>query len=51
PKVKVRLVIRAPSQKFKILLIPKVLAYGKSYEHGFMRKRDSQKLYTKSMFG
>ncbi|RRT44595.1 hypothetical protein B296_00044259 [Ensete ventricosum] len=36
------------SQKFKILVIPNVLAHGKSYEHGFMKKRDYQKLCAKS---
>ncbi|RWW39696.1 hypothetical protein BHE74_00054946 [Ensete ventricosum] len=34
-----RSVIRVPSQKFKILVIPDVLAHGKSYEHGFMKKK------------
>ncbi|RZS13766.1 hypothetical protein BHM03_00045378, partial [Ensete ventricosum] len=49
-KVEVRLVLRAPSQKFKILIISNILAYGKSYEHGFMKKYDSYKLCTKSRF-
>ncbi|RRT42212.1 hypothetical protein B296_00054284 [Ensete ventricosum] len=35
------------SWKFKILIIPNVLAHGKSYEHGFMKKRDSHKLCVK----
>ncbi|RRT44964.1 hypothetical protein B296_00039022 [Ensete ventricosum] len=36
------------SRKFKILVIPNVLAHGKSYEHDFMTKRDGHKLYVKS---
>ncbi|RWV80417.1 hypothetical protein GW17_00058311 [Ensete ventricosum] len=32
----------------KILAIPNVLAHGKSYEHGFMKKYDSHKLCAKS---
>ncbi|RZS19204.1 hypothetical protein BHM03_00051567, partial [Ensete ventricosum] len=47
-RVKFRLVFRAPSQKFKILVITDVLAHGKSYEHGCMKKRDNHKLCTKS---
>ncbi|RRT36047.1 hypothetical protein B296_00050026, partial [Ensete ventricosum] len=43
-KVEFRLVFRAPSQKFKILAIPDVLAHGKSYEHGFAKKLDGHKL-------
>ncbi|RZS19287.1 hypothetical protein BHM03_00051661 [Ensete ventricosum] len=43
-----RLIFRALSQKFKILAIPDVLTHGKSYEHGFMKKRDGHKLCTKS---
>ncbi|RWW04576.1 hypothetical protein BHE74_00035953, partial [Ensete ventricosum] len=46
--VNVRLIFHAPSRKFKILPIPNVLAHEKSYEHGFMRKCDGQKLHTKS---
>ncbi|RZS29421.1 hypothetical protein BHM03_00063150, partial [Ensete ventricosum] len=46
--VKFRSVFRAPSWKFKKLAIPDVLAYGKSYEHGFMKKRDDHKLHAKS---
>ncbi|RZS08624.1 hypothetical protein BHM03_00039616, partial [Ensete ventricosum] len=38
----------APSQKFNILAIPNVLARGKSYEHGFMKKYDCHKLCAKS---
>ncbi|RRT34564.1 hypothetical protein B296_00058395, partial [Ensete ventricosum] len=39
-----------PSQKFKILAIPNVLAHGKSYEHGFVKKRDGHKSCVKSSF-
>ncbi|RZS22040.1 hypothetical protein BHM03_00054764, partial [Ensete ventricosum] len=46
--VEFRSVFRAPSRKFKILAIPDVLARGKSYEHGFMKKRDGHKLCAKS---
>ncbi|RRT56180.1 hypothetical protein B296_00014241 [Ensete ventricosum] len=49
-KVEFRSVFRAPSWKFKILSIPNVLAHGKSYEHGFRKKRDDHKLYAKSSF-
>ncbi|RZS05069.1 hypothetical protein BHM03_00035510, partial [Ensete ventricosum] len=41
-------IFRAPSRKFKILVIPNVLANGKSYEHGFVKKCDAHKLCTKS---
>ncbi|RRT31142.1 hypothetical protein B296_00056032, partial [Ensete ventricosum] len=41
-------VFHAPSQKFKILAIHDVLAHGKSYEHGFMKKRDGHKLCEES---
>ncbi|RWW42992.1 hypothetical protein BHE74_00051395, partial [Ensete ventricosum] len=37
----------APSRNFKILAICNVLAHRKSYEHGFVKKCDSHKLYTK----
>ncbi|RZS13183.1 hypothetical protein BHM03_00044730 [Ensete ventricosum] len=37
-KVEVQLKFCASSLKFKILAIPKVLAHGKSYEHGFMKE-------------
>ncbi|RZR93453.1 hypothetical protein BHM03_00021962, partial [Ensete ventricosum] len=30
-------IFRAPSEKFKTLDIPNVLAHGKSYEHGFAK--------------
>ncbi|RWW61837.1 hypothetical protein BHE74_00031082, partial [Ensete ventricosum] len=46
--VEFRSVFRAPTRKFKILAIPIVLAHGKSYEHGFMKKYDGHKLYGKS---
>ncbi|RWV86625.1 hypothetical protein BHE74_00052928, partial [Ensete ventricosum] len=41
---------RAPSHNFKILVIPNVLAHGKSYEHGFAKKRYGHKLCAKSSF-
>ncbi|RWW69708.1 hypothetical protein BHE74_00022673 [Ensete ventricosum] len=47
-KVKFQSVFLAPSRKFKILAIPNVLAHGKSYEYGFMKKCDDHKLCTKS---
>ncbi|RZS05072.1 hypothetical protein BHM03_00035516, partial [Ensete ventricosum] len=47
-EVKFRLVFHAPSQKFKILVIPKVLAHEKSYEHSFTKKCDGHKLCAKS---
>ncbi|RZS05606.1 hypothetical protein BHM03_00036144, partial [Ensete ventricosum] len=43
-----RSVFRVPSQKFKILAIPDILAQGKSYEHGFAKKHDGHKLCEKS---
>ncbi|RRT83494.1 hypothetical protein B296_00001456, partial [Ensete ventricosum] len=49
-KVEFRSIFHAPSQKFKILAIPNVLAHGKSYEHGFVKKCDSHKLCAKSSF-
>ncbi|RWW35698.1 hypothetical protein BHE74_00059331, partial [Ensete ventricosum] len=33
----VRLIFHAPSKKFKILVIPNVLAHEKSYEYGFTK--------------
>ncbi|RZS04912.1 hypothetical protein BHM03_00035321 [Ensete ventricosum] len=39
-RVKFRSVFRVSSQKFKILAIPDVLAHGKSYEHGLVKKHD-----------
>ncbi|RWW83247.1 hypothetical protein BHE74_00008245 [Ensete ventricosum] len=50
PKVEFRSIFRAPSQKFKILAIPNVLAHGKSYEHSSTMKCDDHKLYIKSSF-
>ncbi|RZS12126.1 hypothetical protein BHM03_00043520 [Ensete ventricosum] len=47
-RVEFRSVFHATSWKFKILAIPDVLAHGKSYEHGFMKKRNGHKLCTKS---
>ncbi|RWW46563.1 hypothetical protein BHE74_00047501 [Ensete ventricosum] len=46
--VEFRSIFRSPSQKFKILAIPDVLAHGKSYEHGFTKKHDGHKLCAKS---
>ncbi|RWV98438.1 hypothetical protein GW17_00038720, partial [Ensete ventricosum] len=50
PRVEFRLVLHVPSRKFKILAIHDVLAHGKSYEHGFMKKCDGQKLCAESSF-
>ncbi|RRT40429.1 hypothetical protein B296_00044176 [Ensete ventricosum] len=47
-EVEFRSIFCARSQKFKILAIPNVLAHGKSYVHGFVKKRDGLKLCTKS---
>ncbi|RRT42681.1 hypothetical protein B296_00010893, partial [Ensete ventricosum] len=38
-----RSVFHALSRKFKILVIPNVLAHGKSYEHDFVKKCDGHK--------
>ncbi|RRT44963.1 hypothetical protein B296_00039023 [Ensete ventricosum] len=38
------------SRKFKILSIPNVLAYGKSYMHDFDKKFNAHKLCAKSSF-
>ncbi|RRT31810.1 hypothetical protein B296_00057924, partial [Ensete ventricosum] len=46
--VEFRSIFRAPSRKFKILAIPEVLAHGKSFEHGFMKKCDGYNLCAKS---
>ncbi|RRT55001.1 hypothetical protein B296_00031532, partial [Ensete ventricosum] len=46
-KVEFRLVFCALSWKFKILVIPDVLAHGKSYEYGFTKKHDGYKICTK----
>ncbi|RZS16613.1 hypothetical protein BHM03_00048633, partial [Ensete ventricosum] len=43
-KVEFRSIFRAPSQKFKILAIPDVLAHGKSYKHSFRKKLNGHKL-------
>ncbi|RWW49316.1 hypothetical protein BHE74_00044547, partial [Ensete ventricosum] len=48
--VEFRSIFCAPSRKFKILAIHVVLAHGKSYEHGFMKKRDGHKLCASSSF-
>ncbi|RWW43572.1 hypothetical protein BHE74_00050751 [Ensete ventricosum] len=45
-----RSVFCAPSRKFKILVIPVLLAHGKSYKHGFVKKYDGHKLCSKSNF-
>ncbi|RWW83734.1 hypothetical protein BHE74_00007746 [Ensete ventricosum] len=47
-EVEFRSVFRASSRKFKLLVIPNVLALGKSYEHGFMKKHTDHKLYIES---
>ncbi|RZS10613.1 hypothetical protein BHM03_00041864 [Ensete ventricosum] len=47
-RVEFQSVFYAPSRKFKILVIPVLLAHGKSYKHGFMKKYDSHKLYANS---
>ncbi|RZS28587.1 hypothetical protein BHM03_00062200 [Ensete ventricosum] len=39
-----RSVFCAPSWKFKILVIPDVIAHWKSYEHGFVKNHDGHKL-------
>ncbi|RRT39225.1 hypothetical protein B296_00041106, partial [Ensete ventricosum] len=46
--VKFRSIFCSLSQNFKILAIPNVLARGKSFEHGFMKKCDGYTLYAKS---
>ncbi|RWW49457.1 hypothetical protein BHE74_00044358, partial [Ensete ventricosum] len=48
--VEFRSIFHASSQNFKILVIPNVLVHGKSYEHGFMKKRDGYKLCAKLSF-
>ncbi|RRT32484.1 hypothetical protein B296_00038298 [Ensete ventricosum] len=47
-KVEFQLGFRALSWKFKILAIPDVLAHGKSYKHGFTKKRNGHKLCVRS---
>ncbi|RZS24505.1 hypothetical protein BHM03_00057582 [Ensete ventricosum] len=49
-RVEFQSVFRAPSRKFKILAINDALAHGKSYELGFMKKRDGHKLCTELSF-
>ncbi|RRT45977.1 hypothetical protein B296_00053806 [Ensete ventricosum] len=49
-EVEFRSVVGAPSQKFKILAIPNVLAEGKSSEHDFAKKCDGHRVYAKSRF-
>ncbi|RWW53890.1 hypothetical protein BHE74_00039570, partial [Ensete ventricosum] len=46
----VRSIFRALSQKFKILPIPNVLAHGKSYEQGFVKKHNGHKHCAKTRF-
>ncbi|RRT31243.1 hypothetical protein B296_00058276, partial [Ensete ventricosum] len=47
-RVEFRSVFRAPSQKFKILVILILLAHGKSYKHDSVKKYDGHKLCAKS---
>ncbi|RWV78371.1 hypothetical protein GW17_00060673 [Ensete ventricosum] len=47
-RVEFRSIFRAPTRKFKILADPNVLAHGKRYEHGFMKKCDGHELCAKS---
>ncbi|RRT70608.1 hypothetical protein B296_00014079, partial [Ensete ventricosum] len=47
-EVEFRSILRATSQKLKILAIPYVFGHGKSYEHGFLKKYDNHKLCAKS---
>ncbi|RWW42827.1 hypothetical protein BHE74_00051583 [Ensete ventricosum] len=49
-RVEFRSIFRAPSRKFKILAIPDVLAYWKSYVHDFMKKRYGHKFCAKSRY-
>ncbi|RRT83490.1 hypothetical protein B296_00001450 [Ensete ventricosum] len=49
-QVEFRSIFRAPSRKFKTHVVPNVLAHGKSYDHGFMKKCDGHKLYAKLSF-
>ncbi|RRT59936.1 hypothetical protein B296_00043543, partial [Ensete ventricosum] len=41
-------IFSAPFQNFKILAIPNVFAHRKSYEYGFTKKYDGNKLWAKS---
>ncbi|RWW61224.1 hypothetical protein BHE74_00031727, partial [Ensete ventricosum] len=45
-----RSIFRAPSRNLKILDIPNVLAHGRSYKHGFVKKRNGHKLCKDSRF-
>ncbi|RZR83097.1 hypothetical protein BHM03_00009638 [Ensete ventricosum] len=49
-KLEFRSIFQAPSHNFKILTIPIMLAYGKSYKHRFVKKRDGHKHCIKSSF-
>ncbi|RZS03186.1 hypothetical protein BHM03_00033332, partial [Ensete ventricosum] len=49
-QVEVPLIIRALSQKFKILSIPNIFDYGKSYEHGFTKIQNVHKLCSNLRF-
>ncbi|URD86754.1 hypothetical protein MUK42_24776, partial [Musa troglodytarum] len=46
----IRLVICAPSQKFKILTFPDLLGPEKLYNLGFAKNYDGHKVCVKSMF-
>ncbi|RZS28648.1 hypothetical protein BHM03_00062278, partial [Ensete ventricosum] len=50
PRVEFRSIFPAPSQKFKILVFPVLLAHRKSYKHAFTKKYDGHKLCLKSSF-
>ncbi|RWW35435.1 hypothetical protein BHE74_00059631 [Ensete ventricosum] len=43
-----RSVFCAPTRKLKILANPNVLVHGKSYDNGFAKKHDGNKLCAKS---
>ncbi|RZS19234.1 hypothetical protein BHM03_00051610, partial [Ensete ventricosum] len=47
-RVEFRSIFHVPSRKFKILAISNVIAHVKSYKHGFMKKHNGHKHYTKS---
>ncbi|RWW36293.1 hypothetical protein BHE74_00058692 [Ensete ventricosum] len=47
-RVEFRSIFHAPYRKFKILAIPDLLAYWKSYVHDFMKKRYGHKFCAKS---
>ncbi|RWW39697.1 hypothetical protein BHE74_00054945 [Ensete ventricosum] len=47
-RVEFRSIFGAPSRKFKILANPEVFILGKSYEDGFVKILNSNKLCTKS---